>query len=337
MIGKIEVENKIEQRIKNSLSNCPDYFYDWYMNLKANNNTPTTCYDYINKVKQMLMSYDNKYPTIQNLSQRHTIEYFDSIQKISDCNGNVKYSSSSYQQSVWCALYNFFDYLHKMQLISNNYMDTIKRPKNKDEERIKQERILLTKKDFNNILKAVDRGVGNLTAQKLQKKTKTRDKLILCLFMTTGIRKTALTEINIEDIDIETHALQVVDKGNKYHIYYLSDNILDLLNEWLNDRNIILNEKNVSALFVSESGNRLTGNAITKIVQKFSQGGLGYKISPHKLRAGFCSILYDEKHDIEFVRRSVGHSQIRTTQRYIVTKNKERKEASEIIGNLLKF
>ena len=337
MTGKIEVEGKIETRIKNNLINCPDYLYDWYMNLKANNSTPATCYDYINKVKQMLFSYGNRYPELNELSQRHTIEYFDSIQKIKDRKGNIKYSSSSYQQSVWCALSNFFDYLYKMKLISNNYMDTIKRPKNKDEARIKQERILLTKRDFNNILKAVDNGVGNRTAHKLQQKTKARDKLIFCIFMTTGMRKTALTEINLEDIDLAMHSLQVIDKGNKYHAYYLTDEVVQYVKEYLIERNQLLKGKQSSALFVSENGQRMTGNAIVKIVQKFSESALGYGISPHKLRAGFCSILYEEKHDIEFVRRSVGHSQIRTTQRYIVTDNKERKEASEIIGSLLKF
>lgn len=334
MNGKLEVENKIEERIKHNLNDCPDYVYDWYMNLKANNNTPATCYDYLNKVKQMLMSYGN-IPDVKDLTQRHTIEYFDTIQKIKDRKGNIKYSSSSYQQSVWCALSNFFDYLYKIKLIPNNYMETIKRPKNKDEERLKQERVLLTKRDFHNILKMVDKGVGNPTAKKIQSKTRSRDKLIICLFMTTGMRKTALTEINVEDIDLDNKTLQIIDKGNKYHIYYLSDDVAAYVNKWIEDRDKIPNGNKSSALFISDSGKRLTGNAIVKIVQKYSDGALGYSISPHKLRAGFCSILYKEKHDIEFVRRSVGHSQTRTTQRYIITDNKEKKEASEIMKNLI--
>ena len=336
MNGKIEVENKIETRIKNNLKNCPDYLYDWYINLKANNSTPATCYDYINKVKQMLLSY-GKYPSIQDLSQRHTIEYFDSIQKIKDRKGNTKYSSSSYQRSVWCALSNFFDYLYKINMISSNYMNTIKQPKNKDEERLKQERIMLTKKDFSNILHSVQTGVGNHTARTLQARVRTRDKLIMYLFMTTGMRKTALSEINLEDIDLDNKTLQIIDKGNKYHVYYLSNDIVQSINEWLADRKEILHGRSSAALLISDNAKRLTGNAIFKIVQKYSDDALGYKISPHKLRAGFCSILYDEKHDIEFVRRSVGHSQIRTTQRYIVTDNKERKEAMEIMGNVLNF
>lgn len=337
MNGRFEVENKIEARIKNKLISCPDYLYDWYMNLKANNSTPATCYDYLNKVIQMLMSYQNHYPTINELSQRHTIEYFDSIQKIKDRKGNVKYSSSSYQQNVWCALSNFFDFLYRTKLISNNYMETIKRPKDKDSERIKNERVLLTQDDFNKILSSVNGKSNNYKVYKERTDLHNRDKLIICLFMTTGMRKTALTEIDINDIDLDRCKLSIIDKGKKYHIYSLSDDIMEYIKKWLLDRENIKGHEKTDALFISEKGDRLTGNAIVKIVEKYSKAGLGYSISPHKLRAGFCSILYDKKHDIEFVRKVVGHANIRTTQRYIVTDNTERKEAVDIMSDLLKM
>ena len=155
--------------------------------------------------------------------------------------------------------------------------------------------------------------------------------------MTTGMRKTALTEIDINDIDLDRCKLSIIDKGKKYHIYSLSDDIMEYIKKWLLDRENIKGHEKTDALFISEKGDRLTGNAIVKIVEKYSKAGLGYSISPHKLRAGFCSILYDKKHDIEFVRKVVGHANIRTTQRYIVTDNTERKEAVDIMSDLLKM
>ena len=110
---------------------------------------------------------------------------------------------------------------------------------------------------------------------------------------------------------------------------------MELVNKWLPFRNEIARHTN--ALILSNRGERMTGQGIIAIVKKFAEEGLGYKISPHKLRAGFCSILFEKTHDIEFVRRAVGHEQVVTTQRYIVTDNKERKEASEIIGSFLKM
>ena len=336
MTGRIEVENKIEQRILRKLKDQPDYVYDWYLNLKANKATSTTCYDYLNKVIQMLNYYGNK-PSIEDLSQRKTIEYFNSIQKI-EKDGEIKSSSISYQQSVWCALVNFFDYLFAMKLIPNNYMATIKRPKNNnDDDRVKKERILLTQQDFNLILKAVKRKPKEDELKWGLPELRSRNVLLMCLFMTTGIRKTALSEINIEDIDFDTHELVVIDKGNKYHVYALSDDMMTCIKNWLADREKIIGDSDCDALFISENGTRLSTNRIFQIVEKYSEEALGYKISPHKLRAGFCSILYNVKHDIEFVRRTVGHSNIRTTQRYIVTDNNERKEAANIMSDLLKF
>ena len=62
---------------------------------------------------------------------------------------------------------------------------------------------------------------------------------------------------------------------------------------------------------------------------------LGRRLSPHKLRAGLCSILYDETHDIEFVRRAIGHSNVATTSRYIHTNEDEKQKASNIMEKLL--
>ncbi|MEE3416989.1 MAG: site-specific integrase, partial [Prevotella sp.] len=58
-------------------------------------------------------------------------------------------------------------------------------------------------------------------------------------------------------------------------------------------------------------------------------------LSPHKLRSGFCSIMYSKTHDIEFVRRAVGHSNVATTQRYIVTNKDEKKKSAEIMESIL--
>ena len=71
------------------------------------------------------------------------------------------------------------------------------------------------------------------------------------------------------------------------------------------------------------------------MIQKYTEQALGKPLSPHKLRAGFCSILYSKTHDIEFVRRAVGHSNIATTTRYIVTDGSERRKASKLLRDIL--
>lgn len=103
---------------------------------------------------------------------------------------------------------------------------------------------------------------------------------------------------------------------------------LNALTEWIDDRKKKLSDKEIDALFISNRRQRLGTKSLVAIVEKYSLEGLGYKISPHKLRAAFCTILYKQTKDIEFVRRAVGHSFIETTQRYVVDDDNAKDEAA---------
>jgi len=337
MANRIENELKIEQLILNNLKELPDYVSSWYSNLKASRKTMSSCNDFVNKIRNYLKSIntDTKNITIDQLTISSIEKYFISIQTKKDNEGNIVYTSDSYQQGIWCALNNFFKYLYLRKLISENYVESIAKPKNHDLERINEHRIRLTQKDFNKILKAVDSGTGTDRSKSYQSKFKSRDKAIIYLFMTTGMRRTALTEISLEDLNLNEKVLYVIDKGNKRHTYSLNEPLVNLLNQWLKDRYDLFGD-NIKGnyLFVSNRGQKMDSSSVYYLVEKYSEEGLGYGISPHKLRAGFCSILYDKTKDVEFVRRAVGHSNIATTQRYIVTDNKERQKASEIMSVL---
>lgn len=334
MQGRLEHELKQEKMINAKLNIMPEFVTEWYLNLKASQRTAATCYDYIIKIYNYLYFINPNVKTVKysDISLSKTQQYFISIQT-KNVKGNTVYTSDSYQQTVWCCLNNFLHYLYKTNKITSNYMEMISKPKNNDLERINQHRILLTRDDFNKIINVVKCGVATKIDKSYLFNMKNRDLLIMYLFMTTGIRKTALSEINISDIDFDEEVLYVIDKGNKRHSYPLSNVVMEALYDWLDDRDN-LDIQNENALFVSLTGNRLTSTAIYNIVDKYSKEALGYHISPHKLRSGFCSILYDETRDTEFVRRAVGHSNIATTQRYIVTDNNERTKASEIISNI---
>ena len=336
MKGRIENELKIENTIMNTLSKMPSYATEWYYNLKASDKEASSCNDFINKLRRFLMFINEDMKSIkpEDITLTETERYFIFIRKKIDKHNKLVYTSSSYQYGIWCALHNFFKFMVNRKYITENYVDLIERPKNNDLDRINQNRILLTKNDFNKIINSVNKGVGSHKAIAHQQRFKSRDLSIIMLFMTTGIRREALSEINIEDLNLYEKKLTVIDKGMKEHKCSLSDKVIEVLNEWLILREVI-NKENNNALFISGNGKRMTGSAIYKLVEKYCDNALGYHISPHKLRSGFCSILYEEKGDIEFVRRAVGHSNISTTQRYIVTKDSEKIEASDLISSFL--
>lgn len=336
MNGRIENELKIENVINNTLLTMPSYATEWYYNLKASKKEASSCNDFINKLRRFLMfiNKDVKNVKPEDITLADTERYFIFIQKKTDRNNKLVYTSCSYQYGIWCALHNFFNFMVNRKYISENYINYIERPKNNDLDKINESRILLTKRDFNKIINSVNNGVGSHKARSHQQKLKSRDLSILMLFMTTGMRREALSEINIEDLDFQEKKLTVIDKGMKRHTYILSDKVMNNITEWINLRETI-NKENNNALFISGNGKRMTGSALYKLVEKYCDDALGYHVSPHKLRSGFCSILYEEKGDIEFVRRAVGHSNISTTQRYIVTKNNEKTEASNFISSFL--
>lgn len=335
MNGRVEVDMDIFKKIEKQIINYPEFIISWYYYLKANEQSAMSCRDYINKITRFLESVNDDINKIDinTLNENIITQYMISIKYKTD--GSE--TSISYRQGVWSCLNNFFKFLYTRKLISDNYFESasIERPKGNDLDRINRNRILLTKEDFKNILNTIENGVGSSKAKGYQKTYKNRDKAIFLIFMTTGMRKTALEEININDIDFEKNMLYSIDKGHKTHTYFLSNDVLEVINNWIVDRKNIIKNNETDALFISNENKRMHGNSIAKLVDKYANEALGYHISPHKLRTGFASIMYEETGNIEFVRRVIGHSQVSTTQRYIVTDNSEREEAANIISNIL--
>ena len=97
--------------------------------------------------------------------------------------------------------------MKKKKIIKDNPMDEIKPVRNSDNVK----RIRLTANDMENIISAVDRGVGSHRAIETQRPWRSRDKAILLLFIYTGMRETALTEINLNEIDFENNSFKIID------------------------------------------------------------------------------------------------------------------------------
>lgn len=333
MNGRMEHDLKKEKRIATKLSTLPDYVAEWDMNLKASQKTTATRDNYVRLIGNFLQFVNSnpKEVTLEQLDIPTVQKYFISLQTKTKGN-EVMETSDSYRCMAWACLNSFFSYMVKREYMKDNPIEIVEKPKNHDLARINQNRKLLTEKDFKKMLRAVEEDVD------LDYEYKARNRAILLLFMTTGMRKTALTEINLEDVDLVRESIQIIDKRKKLHTYPLNDTLIDAISEWLSYRKSLERNCggiNTDALFITKYMERISGDAIMEIVNKYSRIGLGYKISPHKLRAGCASILYNKTHDLEFVRRAIGHADVGTTTRYIVTQGKEREEMSNIMGKLL--
>lgn len=343
MNGRLEKDFKQNQKTESELTMLPRFITDWYYYLKANDKTAATCKAYIEKARHFLQYINNKVWRItpDDITDDLVIRYFIDIKtKSIEENGKtiIEYTSDSYRQTVWSCLNNLFDFLESQGEIPYNFIRKAKisRPKTRQSDVINKNKDLLTEEDFKSMLDAVSTGAGSKKAKSFQKRFQNRDKCILELLMTTGMRKGALLTINAEDIDMENKTLSVIDKGEIVHEYYLSDHTIKTIDDWLIDRTLMTCGVITGALFISRYGERISERGLDKIISKYSYEALNYSISPHKIRSGFISIIQEQKHDIEFTRRAAGHRNITTTQGYIVTKNNERKEASVLMEQLLK-
>ena len=330
MSGRNEHEIRTNSNIDCLLKNKPDGLRRYYLKIRTTKE-PLTCLEYIRKINAFL-NYTNK--SINEITIKDIDDYMNMIYYIKDKNHKEKRSSSSYRQSVYSALNSFFEYLYSRGEIERNPMIEIDRPKSTDH----VIRKALDIDDFNRILNTIKKGVGSDLAKNKQKKWVERDLLIMYLFMNTGMRKTALSEINIEDIDFDSKILTVIDKRNKRLEYNITEELERLINNWLIKREQLLDGKQLDALFISDKMNRISERAIYNLVQKYSEGALGYSISPHKLRASFVTIFYQASgYDIKATSEAVGHSNIATTSLYVVNKNNSRKNAANYMSSNLKI
>lgn len=330
MKGRLEHDMRNRNNTQQLLSTMPSYVTDFYYNLQSSTE-PSTRLEYIKKIKNFL---DFANIDVNNIDDTIVGRYFEKINYTNDRVHGQRQTSFSYRQMCWSVLNQFFDYLEKKEVIDKNPVRETNRPKNKDEVK----RISLDIEDLNAILKAVRTGAGTSTARARQEKWKERDLLIMFLFMNTGMRKTALSEINLEDISFSDKKLTVIDKRNTKQIYTINEEMEAAIKTWLKKREKLLNGIQCDALFISSQKQRMCEKAIYDLVRKYSNQALGFKISPHKLRSAFVTIYYEASgHDIEATCKAVGHKDVSITSRYIVKENDARDSAINFMSKNLKF
>ena len=330
MNGRLEHGLKINETINYILKDKPVEVGRFYYKIRATKE-PTTCLEYVRKVNTFL---DTINKDVHDITVSDLDDYFSKLLYITDSNGIEKRSSNAYRQSIYSALNAFFSFLYTRGEIKTNPMNEIERTKNKDH----VSRIALDLDEFNRILQSVQDGVGSKGNKQRYRYLVNRDLLILFLFMNTGMRRTALSEINVQNVDLENKTITVIDKRNKLLEYNITPELEKIIYNWLNDRKVLLSGRNEDALFITDKGNRISDKAIYNLVKKYSKDALGYAISPHKLRASFVTIFYEAcGHDIKATSEAVGHSNIATTSLYIVNKNNSRKKAANFMSSNLKI
>lgn len=141
-----------------------------------------------------------------------------------------------------------------------------------------------------------------------------RDKAMMELFYSSGLRLAELADANINDIDFTTDSMTITGKGNKTRIVPIGGMAKSALTQWLALREA---KQDQQALFINERGTRLSKRSIQSRVYLWGvKHGADQPLHPHLLRHSFASHLLESSSDLRGVQELLGHSNISTTQIY---------------------
>lgn len=314
MNGEMAYKDKINKRIDYLINNnqgIPQLRGFRYFIKKA----PSTTYQYLMVIKNFMSQTSKEAKDL-------TLDDYDIFLGRME----EEHLTRSYQITAYAALKKFSTYLMANHINMNDPMQHIERPKPVENVKTqeKREHGYLTKKEVKHMLLNVR--LGNYSE---------RDLAIVLIFLSTGMRCSALTKLDLDNVNFKEHSIKIIDKGDKIRNYFLPDETWNALETWINKRNQIQGIEKEIALFVGKRG-RLGRDGITRLVKKYTADIEGKCISPHKLRATYGTQLYEVTKDIHFVQKCMGHSSPQTTALYVRGQKNETEEAGKIMSSLFK-
>lgn len=192
------------------------------------------------------------------------------------------------------------NFLMRKRVLKHNPFDDVKAPKS-------EKRLPKTL--------SVDQ-IVSLVELKLDDPLSYRDKAILELFYSSGLRLSELVSLDLNDMDLSESMVRVIGKGSKERLLPIGKQANKALREWLLQRNL-LPIKDYQALFVSKLGNRISTRNVQERVRYWARKqGVEISVSPHMLRHSFASHVLESSGELRAVQELLGHANISTTQIY---------------------
>ncbi|EKD50418.1 MAG: hypothetical protein ACD_62C00545G0005 [uncultured bacterium] len=160
--------------------------------------------------------------------------------------------------------------------------------------------------------------INALLAMQLEsKKYAVRDKAILELLYSCGLRVSELVNLNQDQMDLIEGLVRIHGKGNKERIVPIGDKAVRALQAYLSERSSIQLIRDDDALFLNKNGTRLTVRSIQRLVAHMTQEmGLSKTATPHMIRHSFATHMLGSGADLRSIQELLGHKSLSTTQRY---------------------
>ena len=207
-------------------------------------------------------------------------------------------SARSIQRAL-SSIRSFFNYLLDEEVVETNPAANISSPKSAQ---------LLPKALDTDLVK-------RLLDFKPQGDIEIRDKAMVELLYSSGLRLSELCGLNMESISIKERSCRVVGKGNKTRDLPVGEKAIQSLRDWLLVRENISSDAN-KALFLDKNGKRISTRSVQLRLERLSKKRGLPMVNPHMLRHSFASHILESSGDLRAVQEMLGHSDIGTTQIY---------------------
>lgn len=203
---------------------------------------------------------------------------------------------------------SYFNYNIKRGVVRHNPANKVSRPK-----LVKHLPEYLTEEEVNKLLDVEVKSPYDF-----------RNKTILELLYSSGIRISELVNIKTSNYDSEECLIRIMGKGSKERIVPLGDYAIGIMNDYMNNYRPLINKKHIDYVFINNRGDKISRQFIFKVIKKEAlKKGIKKDISPHTLRHTFATHLLKNGADLRIIQELLGHENISTTQIYThVTNNK---------------
>ena len=262
--------------------------------LKSRQASPNTIASYERDIMQFSNYFEAQNKKIFDLTKEDMKEYINHLSEQGKSNSTISRSTASIK--------SLYRYLLSKNLVETNIAESIESPKVD-----RKEPLILTTSEIETLLEQPE--LSELKGQ--------RDKAMLEVLYSTGIRVTELISLKIDDVNLTNGYIRVKKKNSERHIP-LGNLSLKCLKDYINKvRPLLIRTEEEKTLFINTNGQKMTRQGYWKILKQYKeQAKIDKDITPHTIRHSFAVHMLQNGAEIKTVQELLGHTDIASTMMY---------------------